>query len=130
MKYEMSEDLIFEARFSAGQWTGRLRRDEAQAGVPEIGVFLSGKDLGDVTVSADDDYWNLEFAFPLDLLGNGVSTFVFVDRRTSEALGRFCFIAGKAAELDVLAQLDALQSELTQLKAAFRREARRNRSEQ
>ena len=62
-------------------------------------------------------------------MGEGVTTFLFVDRDTSGPLGRFCIIAGAMAEQDVLAQLDALQTELDQLKSSFRREARRRRED-
>ena len=126
----MDDRSIFEPQFVAGRWSGLLHRDRAQSGTPEIGVFLGGRDLGDVALSADEnDRWKLDFAIPAEELADGVSTFVFVDRRTSEPLGRFCIIAGGIAEQDVLAQLDALQSEMDHLKAAFRREARRNRTD-
>lgn len=124
----MSDDLIFESGFANGRWTGSLRRETAQPNAPEIGVFLDGRDLGDVAASAEEDgLWKLEFPVPTEALGEGVSTFVFVDRQSSEPVGRFCVIAGAVADRDVLAQLDALQSELDLLKSAFRREARRNR---
>lgn len=124
----MNECLISESRLAEGRWTGRLRRDELQSETPEIGVFLGGSDLGDVLLSPyEDSQWKLEFPIPGEVLGDGVSTFVFVDRQTSEPLGRFCIVAGAVAQLDVLAQLDALQIELDQLKSAFRRQSRRKR---
>lgn len=124
----MSESPISESRFARGLWTGFLRHDRARSDAPEIGVLLGGLDLGDVAVTADgDSLWKLEFPIPAEVLAEGVSTFLFVDRKTSEPLGRFCIVAGLVAEQDVLARLDAMQSELDQLKSAFRREARRNR---
>ena len=120
---------ISESRVTNGLWSGQLEIEGLKTDAPDIGVFLKGQDLGNAeTTAAGDRHWKLQFPIPSRVLADGISTFVFVDRQTSEPLGRFCIVAGDMAEQEILAQLDALQSEIDQLKSAFRREARRSRS--
>ena len=126
----MGDGLITETRFDKGRWVAFVSGTKADPARPEIGVFLNGQDLGDVSCSAEaDGRWKLEFQIPSDVLADGVSTFLFVERKTSRLLGRFCVVAGELEKLDVLAQLDVLQSELDQLKSAFRREVRDRQSD-
>ena len=124
----MSDEQIFEPSFADGIWTGIIPKGVSQTDAPEIGAFLDGRDLGNLAVTDDGrNRWRLEFPIPAEVLGDGVSTFVFIERQGQVPIGRFCVIAGTPAAQNVLAQLDALQAELDQLKSAFRREARRNR---
>ena len=80
--------------------------------------------LKDVRVTADTaqpGQWAVQVPIPLQVLSDGVQTFVIHDASTGTRLAHFTVIAGAALEDDIRAEIDLLRAELDLLKRAFRR---------
>jgi hypothetical protein len=58
---------------------------------------------------------------PVELLSEGVQTFLIRNTMTGEKLLHFTVITGVAMEDDLRAEVDLLRAELDMLKRAFRR---------
>jgi hypothetical protein len=65
--------------------------------------------------------WLVRVPVPLDLLSEGVQTFLIRDAETGQKLSHFTVITGVAMEDDLRAEVDLLRAELDMLKRAFRR---------
>ena len=65
--------------------------------------------------------WLVRVPVPVELLSEGVQTFLIRDAATGEKLQHFTIITGVAMEDDLRAEVDLLRAELDMLKRAFRR---------
>ena len=105
-------------RVRAGIWHALL---QAGPQAPEVEVLHGKVVLPGLTVVAQGQDWALRVPVPMELLSEGVQTFVLRDKTTTAVLGHFTIIAGVAMEDDIRAELDLLRAELDMLKRAFRR---------
>ena len=58
---------------------------------------------------------------PVELISDGVQTFVISDAATGVTLDSFAILAGEALSEDIRAEMELLRAELDMLKRAFRR---------
>ena len=65
--------------------------------------------------------WRVRVPIPVEVLHDGVQTFVLRNTVDETRLGHFTLIAGVAMEDDIRAEIDLLRAELDMLKRAFRR---------
>lgn len=117
----MSEIVLTKTRIRAGVWEGVLR---GTTGTPQIEVLHLEKPVSGVTALAVPDRageWLVQVPIPVELLSEGVQTFLIRDTATGEKLQHFTVITGVAMEDDMRAEVDLLRAELDMLKRAFRR---------
>lgn len=105
----------------AGVWEGVLSGVIAP---PQIEVLhleqpLPGVEIAEAPDGAGD--WVVRVPIPMELLSDGVQTFLIRDVMADETLDRFTIITGVAMEDDLRAEIDLLRAELDLLKRAFRR---------
>ena len=65
--------------------------------------------------------WLVRVPIPIEVLSEGVQTFLIRNLATGEKLQHFSVITGVAMEDDLRAEVDLLRAELDMLKRAFRR---------
>jgi hypothetical protein len=65
--------------------------------------------------------WAVRVPIPVEVLSEGVQTFLIRDGVSGDKLGHFTIITGVAMEDDIRAEMDLLRAELDMLKRAFRR---------
>ena len=117
----MSEIKLTKTRIRAGVWEGVLTGSTVEpvldvlhleAAVPGVAVAAIADRAGD---------WLVRVPIPVELLTEGVQTFLIQDRSTGARLEHFTIITGVAMEDDMRAEVDLLRAELDMLKRAFRR---------
>ena len=117
----MTELTLTKTRIRAGVWEGGLSGSPAE---PVLDVQHLEKPGGGVTVSVVPERageWLVRVPVPVELLSEGVQTFLIRDAATGEKLQHFTIITGVAMEDDLRAEVDLLRAELDMLKRAFRR---------
>lgn len=117
----MNEISLTKTRIRAGIWEGILTGSPS---APQIDVRHLEKPVAGVQVAAvpgRSAEWLVRVPIPVELLSEGVQTFLILDPATGEKLEHFTVITGVAMEDDVRAELDLLRAELDMLKRAFRR---------
>jgi hypothetical protein len=117
----MSDMTLTKTRIRAGVWEGVLG---GTTKTPFIEVLhlekaLEGVKVDPVRETAGE--WLVRVPVPLDLLSEGVQTFLIRDAETGQKLSHFTVITGVAMEDDLRAEVDLLRAELDMLKRAFRR---------
>ncbi len=113
----MTGTVLEGGRIRAGIWQGLLRaRQEPQVEVLHGKVSLQG-----LTVTPAAGGFAIRVPIPMELVSDGVQTFLVRDRAADQVLGHFTLIAGVAMEDDIRAELDLLRAEIDLLKRAFRR---------
>ncbi len=120
----MSEMSIGNARLREGVWQAVLVAPEGATSVPEVEVIHLGKPLDNVRLHADPEMasvWTLTVPVPVELLSDGVQTFLVKEKGSNDTLARFAISAGVPLEQDVMAEMALLRAELDLLKQAFRR---------
>ncbi|MCI2399497.1 hypothetical protein [Aliiroseovarius subalbicans] len=118
-----SELTLTKTRIQAGFWEGVLTVSGEQI-QPQIEVTHLTQVLDGVDVSEDasaEGRFTVRVPIPVDLLTDGVQTFVISDRDSGERLESFSVITGQPMEDDIRAEVDLLRAELDMLKRAFRR---------
>ncbi len=105
-------------RIRAGVWNALLK---AGPEAPQVEVLHGKVVLPGLSVTAQGQDWALRVPIPMELLSDGVQTFVLREKTTGAVLGHFTIIAGVPMEDDIRAELDLLRAELDMLKRAFRR---------
>jgi hypothetical protein len=119
----MSEVSLTKTRLRAGVWQAVLTVP-AGSGAPSIDVFHLEKALNGVSVERANgaaDEFQLSVPIPIEVLNDGVQTFVVQNRADKATLGSFAVIAGSPLDEDLRAEIDLLRAELDLLKRAFRR---------
>ena len=117
----MTEVTLTKTRIRAGIWEGVLSGSAAE---PALEVLHLEKPVAGVTVTAVPDRageWLVQVPVPVELLSEGVQSFLIRDAATGEKLQHFTIITGVAMEDDLRAEVDLLRAELDMLKRAFRR---------
>lgn len=117
----MAEITLTKTRIRAGIWEGML---SGSSDAPALEVLHLEKPVAGVTVAAVPDRpgdWLVRVPVPVELLSEGVQTFLIRDAGTGETLSHFTIITGVAMEDDLRAEVDLLRAELDMLKRAFRR---------
>lgn len=117
----MTEMTLTKTRIRSGVWEGVL---SGSTDAPMIDVQHLEKPISGVTVTAVPDRageWLVQVPVPVELLSEGVQTFLIRDAATGETMQHFTIITGVAMEDDLRAEVDLLRAELDMLKRAFRR---------
>ena len=117
----MGEAKLVKTRLRAGIWEGVL---SGVSGQPLLEVLhlespVAGTQVTEIPDRPGD--WALRVPIPVEVLSEGVQTFLIRDAVTTEKLGHFTIITGVAMEHDIRAEIDLLPAELDMLKRAFRR---------
>lgn len=115
------DTTLTKTRIRAGVWEGVLSGSPTQ---PELEVLHLEQALGGVTTAAVPDRegdWLVRVPIPVEVLSEGVQTFIIRNPATGEKLQHFTVITGVAMEDDLRAEVDLLRAELDMLKRAFRR---------
>jgi hypothetical protein len=117
----MTELTLTKTRIRAGVWEGVLSGSPEE---PVIDVQHLEKPVAGVAVSPVPERsgeWLVQVPVPVELLSEGVQTFLIRNATTGEKLQHFTIITGVAMEDDLRAEVDLLRAELDMLKRAFRR---------
>lgn len=111
---------LTKIRLSEGVWEGHLSGEE---GVPALKALHLDQELDglEVTPVEEGAGWRVRLAIPVELISDGVQTFVIADAATGEHLSSFALLAGEGLAEDIRAEMDLLRAELDMLKKAFRR---------
>ncbi|WP_323005351.1 hypothetical protein [Pseudorhodobacter sp.] len=117
----MAEARLVKTRLRAGVWEGVL---SGVSGQPALEVWhleapVAGISLIEIPDRPGD--WAVRVPIPVEVLCEGVQTFLIRDAGSGDKLGHFTIITGVAMEDDIRAELDLLRAELDMLKRAFRR---------
>ena len=111
---------LTQTRIRAGVWEGVLSGTAS----PALEVRHQEVEVPGVQVTAIADRpgeWAVRVPVPVEVLSEGVQTFLIRDKATGETLQHFTVITGVAMEDDLRAEIDLLRAELDMLKRAFRR---------
>jgi hypothetical protein len=113
-------------RLRAGVWEGVL---EAKTGTaaPALEVMHLDAPLAGVSLSPDPAFpgrFAVAVPIPVELLSDGVQTFLVRDSASGATLASFAIVAGQPLDHDLRAEIDLLRAELDMLKKAFRRHCR------
>lgn len=117
----MTDVTLAGTRIRAGVWQGLLT---GPAEMPQIEVMHLERSIGGVEVSevaGKSAHWAVKVPIPVDLIADGVQTFLIRDRASQTTLAHFTLIAGAGLEADIRGEIDLLRAELDLLKRAFRR---------
>jgi len=114
----MADVVLTKTQIREGVWQGVLT---GVTGEPVLDVEHLGRALPGVTVTATDAGWAVHVPIPVDVLMDGVQTFLIRMAGTTETLAHFTIVTGVAMEDDLRAEIDLLRAELDMLKRAFRR---------
>lgn len=117
----MTDSKLTKTRIRAGVWEGVLTGAVTQ---PALEVIHLEAAVPGVSIAAIPDRpsdWLVRVPIPVQLLTEGVQTFLIRDQATGARLEHFTIITGVAMEDDMRAEVDLLRAELDMLKRAFRR---------
>ncbi|MGL4320221.1 MAG: hypothetical protein ACRCS3_05095 [Paracoccaceae bacterium] len=113
--------MLTKTRIRAGVWEGVLT---GMAGEPKLEALHLEQVVAGLMVQPMDGQpgaWALRLPIPVNVLSEGVQTFLIREVGAADVLGHFTIITGVAMEDDVRAEIDLLRAELDMLKRAFRR---------
>jgi len=119
VKYRLSKKKII-----GGTYEGVLQASAKGQHTPALEMIHQGNVVGNVAVelaNSDGDLWQVRADIPMELLVDGVQTFLFVFAGKADILDRFSMITGDPVEDDIRGEIDLLRAELDMLKRAFRR---------
>lgn len=117
----MADLTLTKTRIQAGIWEGILTGAEAP---PEVVVTHAANPVAGATVGEDPNdahAFLVRVPIPVELLSEGVQTFVISDKATDERLAAFTIVTGQPMDEDFRAEVELLRAELDMLKRAFRR---------
>lgn len=120
----MSELSLVKIRIREGVWEGVLSSNSQDAARPDVLVTHLEQPLADVQIedhTGTPNEWILRVRIPIDLISDGVHTFLITERKSGVLLGNFSIVAGEPLSQDIRAEMDLLREELDMLKRAFRR---------
>ncbi len=118
----MSEYKLIKTRMLEGIWQGVLTGGTGR-GQPKLEVSHLGEPLAGVVLTEQPDGagWIIQVPIPVEMISDGVQTFVVREPGSNETLESFTILAGDALGDDIRAEMDLLREELDMLKRAFRR---------
>jgi hypothetical protein len=117
----MAELTLTKTRIQAGTWEGVLTGADTP---PDVVVTHLARPVEEASLREDPDVpgqYLVRVPIPVDLLSEGVQTFVISDRATDERLAAFTIVTGQPMDEDFRAEVELLREELDMLKRAFRR---------
>lgn len=117
----MAELVLTKTRIHAGVWEGVLTGTTTP---PDIEVTHQTVELDDYILREDPDtegQFLLSVPIPIELLSEGVQTFLISDRKSGDRLASFAVVTGQPLDEDFRAEMELLRAELDMLKRAFRR---------
>ena len=119
----MSNLSLTKTRLFEGVWEGILTYHGEGNYQPEIEVTHLQKPVAGVRVieKPGEDLWVLRVPIPVELIADGIQTFVICDKRDGEMLDSFALMSGDALSYDIRAEMMLLREELDMLQRAFRR---------
>lgn len=112
--------VLTKIRLAEGVWEGVMPSSEAR---PALRALHLDREIDGLEVTRQEGAsgWRVRLPVPLELISDGVQTFVIADADTGEHLASFALLAGEALSEDIRAEMDLLRAELDMLKRAFRR---------
>ena len=119
----MSQISVSSGTITGGIWSGVVRCADATAR-PDIEIVHPERPIAQTTlhpIAETPGAWRLEVPIPVDLLNDGVQTFIIRHRAIGTRLGSFTLIAGTALDEDIRAEIGTLRAELDLLKQVVRR---------
>ena len=117
----MTQLVLKQTRIHAGVWEGLLT---GAVGAPRLEAVHLDLPLAGVIVAAlagEAGRWTVRVPIPVQVLAEGVQTFIIRDAQSGATLAHFTMITGVLMETDIRAEIDLLRAELDLLKRAFRR---------
>lgn len=120
----MSDLVLTRNRILAGVWEGTVTCANPDDPEPQIVVTHQDVPVTGLIIAPDKDQpgrYLLAIPIPVELLTDGVQTFLIFDGATGQRLDSFAIVTGEPLEDDIRAEVDLLRSELDMLKKAFRR---------
>lgn len=118
-------DLIelTKLRLAEGVWTGALKYHGRADWRPQIEVTHFDTQLSGVEIEEDrvEEHWIVRIPLPVEVIADGVQTFVIRDASSTDPLASFSIVAGDALAEDIRSEMSLLRAELDMLKKAFRR---------
>lgn len=119
----MAHVTLTKSSLAEGVWEGMLLVDGDDSYSPALQALHLDQPVPGLTVAElpHGGGWSVSLPIPLNLISDGVQTFVIVDTRTGDQLASFALLAGEALAEDIRAEMDLLRAELDMLKRAFRR---------
>lgn len=117
----MAELVLTKTRIRAGVWEGVLTGAKTP---PDIIVTHNAKEIDGPVLRDDPDndgQFRLSVPIPVELLSDGVQTFLIADKATGDRLAAFSVVTGQPLDEDFRAEMELLRAELDMLKRAFRR---------
>jgi len=117
----MADAKLVKTRLRSGVWEGVLSGVSGQPllEVMHLEARVSGTSVSEIPDRPGD--WAVRVPIPVEVLSEGVQTFLIRDAVSGDKLGHFTIITGVAMEDDIRAEMDLLRAELDMLKRAFRR---------
>ena len=112
--------VLTKVRLAEGVWEGVISAGDGKPALRALHLDQEVDGL-EVTPSDGDSGWRVRLPIPVELISDGVQTFVIADAQTGEHLASFALLAGEALSEDIRAEMDLLRAELDMLKRAFRR---------
>lgn len=111
--------------YRSGLWRGRLSGPSSGGKMSGIVVQSGDMTVDGVEIRPDGPGgWLVSVPVPAGLLGDGVATFVLLDKAGGTGLASFAIATGELAEDDLRAEVALLRAELDMMKRHFRRLAR------
>ncbi len=117
----MSDLTLTKTRLFQGVWEGVLTSSAKTNTPPKLEVTHLEQPVDGLELVEDGGSWAVRFPVPVEVIADGVQTFLFRDAMSGETLGSFALIGGEALSDDIRAEMNLLRDELDMLKRAFRR---------
>ncbi|WP_333867554.1 hypothetical protein [Cypionkella sp.] len=112
---------LTKTRIRSGIWEGVLTGIAAEPELEVVHLEQVVAGLSVTRVPEREGDWLVRVPIPIEVLSEGVQTFLIRNLATGEKLQHFSVITGVAMEDDLRAEVDLLRAELDMLKRAFRR---------
>ena len=115
-----SDLTLTPKRLFEGVWTAIITgaKEEPSLRVTHLEKHIAGVN---VTKTETKGQWELKVPVPVEVICDGVQTFLVTDITADEVIGNFTLISGEALGDDIRAEMELLRAELDMLKRAFRR---------
>lgn len=116
----MTTLTLTKTKLINGVWEGELIGVTGDT-APALSVTHLTKPVDGLQTTLEDGRWFVRVPVPLELIADGVQTFVISEVDTDKTLASFTLLSGEALAEDIRAEMDLLRAELDMLKRAFRR---------
>ena len=119
----MSEMQLTKTRLIEGVWEGVLQTNRPGRYQPKIEVTHLEKQVPGHSLQAvgEAGEFVVKVPVPIELLSDGMQTFLIRDMDSGDVLSSVAILAGEALSDDIRAEVQLLREELDMLKRAFRR---------